>query len=77
MKKIKIYSTPTCSFCKVLKNYLSSHEIEFKEIDISNNKTQQKEVLKKAGQLTVPIVEIGKDIIIGFDKEKIDKILNL
>ena len=78
MHKIKVYSTPTCPYCVTLKQYLKSNNIEFEDLDVSFDVQAQKEMIEGTGQMGVPVVNIdGEQWIIGFDKEKIDKILNI
>ncbi len=77
MPKVKVYSTPTCVYCVTLKKFLNDHEIEFEEIDVASNDEVAKEMVSKSGQMGVPVVEIGNEIIVGFDKDKITKILGL
>jgi len=74
---IKIYSTPTCPFCYVLKNYLKENGFEFEEIDISKETAKREELIKKTGLATLPVVEIDGQLIIGFDKKKIDNLLKI
>lgn len=74
---IKIYSTPTCPFCYVLKNYLKENGFEFEEIDISKETAKREELIKKTGLATLPVVEINGQLIVGFDKKKIDEILKI
>lgn len=76
-KKIRIYSTPTCTYCIILKKYLSEKGIDYEDLDVSENEEAQKEMIEKTKQMGVPVLDIEGEIIIGFDKEKIDKILNL
>ena len=75
--KIKIYSTPTCVYCCTLKEFLKENNIVFEDVDVSKDKKAREEMIKKSGQMGVPVIEIGKEIIIGFDKEKICKLLNI
>jgi len=77
MPKVKIYTTPTCPFCLMAKEYLKEKGIEFEEIDVSKDENAAMEMIKKSGQMGVPVIEIDNEIVIGFDKEKIDQILNL
>jgi len=74
---VKVFSTASCPFCVALKNYLKEHSIEFEDIDVAENETAQKEMIEKSGQMGVPVVEIDGEIIIGFDHEKIKKLLNI
>jgi len=77
MSRIKIYSSPTCPFCYVLKNYLKEKGFEFEEIDISKETAKREELIKKTGLATLPVVEINGQLIVGFDKKKIDEILKI
>ncbi len=77
MPKIKIYSTPTCPYCFTLKEFLKEHNIEFEDVNILEDKEAQKEMREKSGQMGVPVVDIDGEIIIGFDKEKICRLLGI
>ena len=74
---IKIYSSPTCPYCYILKNYLKEKGFEFEEIDISKETAKREELIKKTGLATLPVVEINGQLIVGFDKKKIDEILKI
>jgi glutaredoxin-like YruB-family protein len=74
---VKIYSTPTCVYCKTLKGYFKKNAIEFEDIDISKDEKQLQKMIKDSGQMGVPVVDIDGEIIIGFDKEKVDKLLKI
>jgi glutaredoxin-like YruB-family protein len=73
----KIYSTPTCVYCKTLKEYLKRNNKEFEDIDVSKDEKQLQEMIKKSGQMGVPVIEIGENVIVGFDKAKIDELLKI
>lgn len=75
--KIKVFSTPSCPYCITLKEFLKEHNIEFEDIDVSQDKAASDEMIEKSGQMGVPVIEIDKEIIVGFDKEKITKLLNI
>lgn len=77
MATVKIYSTPTCPWCKKAKAYLDEKGIAFEGVDVSSDANAQKEMIDKSGQMGVPVLDIDGKIVIGFDKEKIDEILNL
>ena len=77
MATIKIYSTPTCPWCKKAKAYLGEKGIAFESIDVSSNETAQKEMIEKSGQMGVPVIDIDGKIVIGFDLEKINELLHL
>ena len=76
--KINIYSTPFCSHCKEVKEYLRANSLEFQEIDLT--KPENKEILanytQKFGVSSVPVIEIREDFVIGFNKEKLDTLIN-
>jgi glutaredoxin-like YruB-family protein len=74
---IKIYSTPSCVYCKTLKSYLTSKGIEFSDIDVSVDEKELDHMVKVSGQMGVPVVEIDDNVIIGFDKQKIDELLKI
>jgi len=74
---VKVFSTPSCPFCVTLKNFLKEHNIEFEDIDVSQDKIAQDEMIKKSGQMSVPVIEIDGQIVIGFDQERIKKLLKI
>ncbi len=76
-KNVMVYSTPTCSWCTRLKNYLKENNIKFKDIDVSKDQKAAEEMVKRSGQQGVPQSIIGGQVIIGFDKAKIDNLLGL
>ena len=77
MFKVKVYSTPACPYCFTLKEFLKERNIKFEDIDISKDKSGRDDMIKKSGQMGVPVIEIDGKIIVGFDKEKITKLLNI
>ena len=77
MPKIKIYSTPSCPYCTTLKEYLKEKGIEFEDINVALDAQAREEMIQKSGQMGVPVADIDGEIIIGFDKEKISKLLNI
>lgn len=74
---IKVYVTPICPYCVTLKSFLKEHCIEFEEIDVSGNDKLIDEIIEKTGQMGVPVMEINGELIVGFDKEKISKLLDI
>lgn len=76
-KKVIVYSTPNCPYCIMAKNFLKQYSIEFEEINVLENKEAATELIKKTGQNGVPVIEVGNDIIIGFNKEELKKKLNI
>lgn len=74
---IKVYSTLTCPYCITLKNFLKERGIQFEDIDVSSDLKAQEEMIKKSGQLGVPVVDIDGEIVVGFDKERICQLLKI
>jgi len=75
--EIKIYSTPTCPYCKMAKDYLSSKGVSYQNIDVSSDKEAAKEMVKVSGQMGVPVIVINGQTMVGFDKSRIDKLLEV
>ena len=76
-KNIKIYSTSTCHYCAMTKEFLKKNNIKFENIDVGINPNAGQEMINKSGQMGVPVLDIDGQIIVGFDKEVISKALNL
>jgi glutaredoxin-like YruB-family protein len=73
---VKVYSTPTCPWCAIAKKYLSSKNISFEDLDVSRNREAAADMIRKSGQRGVPVLDINGNIIVGFDQQKIDKLLS-
>jgi len=76
-KKVIVYGTQVCSYCIKLKDYLNENNIEFENIDISQDQDKANEMIEKTGQMGVPVIEIDGEMVIGFDKAKISSLLGL
>ena len=76
-KNIIIYSTPTCPYCKMVKQYLDGNKIEYTDYDVSENKEKAAEMTKKSEQMGVPVIDIDGKIIVGFRKDIIQKELGI
>ncbi len=74
---VKVYSTPTCPWCKKVKVWLGEHNIEFSDINVAEDTKAGAEMVEKSGQRGVPVVEIGDNIIVGFDEEKLKELLHV
>jgi glutaredoxin-like YruB-family protein len=74
---IKVYSTPTCPYCKAVKQYLVDNNQVFEEIDVALSPSAAQEMTAKSGQMGVPVLDIDGQIVIGFDKIKIKNLLSL
>ena len=76
-KRVTVYSTPTCSWCTRLKNYLKNNNIKFRDIDVSKSQKEAETMAKRSGQRGVPQTDINGQMIVGFDKPKINKLLGI
>jgi glutaredoxin 3 len=74
-KRVVIYSTPTCPYCKRAKDYLTRKGISYIEHNVAVDRAAAKEMVKKSGQLGVPVILIGDEVIIGFHQAQLDKLL--
>jgi glutaredoxin-like YruB-family protein len=74
---IKVYSTPTCPYCVTLKEWLKSKNIEFEDIDVAEDEKSRDEMIEKSGQMGVPVIDINGEIVVGFDRDRISKILKI
>lgn len=75
--KIRVFSTNSCPYCFTLKEFLKENKIEFEEIDVSRDEAAKEEMIQKSGQMGVPVVEIDGQIVVGFDKGKIIRLLDI
>ncbi len=77
MKKITIYSTPTCHFCHMAKDFLTSKGIPFEDFNVATDLEKRKEMMDKSGQMGVPVILIEDQLIVGFDRERIEQLLDI
>ncbi len=77
MSKVKIYSTPRCGYCHSEKEFLKENGIEFEDFNVFSDLKAREEMISKTGQMGVPVTDIDGQIIIGFDRGKIKKLLNI
>lgn len=77
MKKVTIYTTPTCHFCHAAKEFFKENDVEYTEKDVSANEENKKEMLEKSGQMGVPVIDIDGKLLVGFDKSLLSETLGL
>lgn len=77
MKKVTIYSTPTCTYCKMAKEFFTENKVEYVENDVSQDEAKRNEMVEKSGQMGVPVIDIEGEIIVGFDEAKLKELLEL
>jgi glutaredoxin 3 len=74
---VTVYSTRSCPWCTRVKDYLKGNHINFKEVNVAEDRVGAMEMIRKSGQMGVPVLDLNGTIVVGFDKEKIDTLLNL
>ncbi len=80
MTDVKLFTTPSCPYCNKIKKFFDEKEIEYSEFNVAENKERAEEMVKKSGQRGVPVTLVENDeeeIIVGFDKEKLRKVLDI
>jgi len=77
MKNVVIYSTPTCHFCHMAKEFLNEKKIAFTDYNVAENAEKRQEMMQKTGQMGVPVIIVGDDIMVGFDKTKLSELLGI
>ena len=75
MPSITVYSTPACPYCIRLKSYLNQKGLAFSNVDVATDSVGLDKMVSLSGQMGVPVIDIDGQIIVGFDKDKIDKLL--
>jgi len=76
-REVIVYTTPTCPWCQAVKRYLEDRNIPYQEVDVSTDMEAAMEMIRKSGQQGVPVVEIDGEIVVGFDRERLDALLGL
>lgn len=76
MPKVEIYTTPSCPYCHTAKEYFKSKSIDYLEYDVSKDIQKRQEMLKLVGQIAVPVIVINGQAILGFNKAKVNELLN-
>ncbi len=77
MKTVTVYSTPTCVYCKAAKDFFTEKSVPFVEYNVASDLERRKEMIDKTGQMGVPVILIGDDAVVGFDKDKIVELLGI
>lgn len=76
-KRVTVYTTPTCTWCNTIKTYLRKNGIHFHEVDVSKDQSAAEEMVRRSGQQGVPQTDIEGEVIVGFDKNRINKLLGI
>lgn len=76
MKDVIIYSTPTCVYCKLAKDFFNKNNVKFVEHNVAEDDAARDDMVKKSGQMGVPVIDIGGEIFVGFNQREIERALN-
>ena len=77
MSKVTIYSTPFCVYCKMAKSFFTEKNVQFEEKDVAGDVAARHDMIKKSGQMGVPVIDVDGKIIIGFDKPRLQELLGI
>ncbi len=77
MKNVTIYSTDTCGYCKMAKEFLASKGVPYTEYNVGTDLEKRKEMIEKSGQMGVPVIFVDQEILVGFDKPHLSKLLGI
>ncbi|MBY0537912.1 glutaredoxin family protein [Patescibacteria group bacterium] len=76
-KTVTIYSTPVCHFCHMAKDFFAENNITFTEHDVASDLDKRAEMVDMTGQMGVPVIRIGDDVVVGFDEDKVKELLGV
>lgn len=76
-KKVQIYSTPSCVYCNMAKDFFKSNGVNYDEFNVATDLVKRHEMIDKSGQMGVPVIVIGDEIIVGFDESKVADLLGV
>lgn len=74
---VKIFTTPTCSYCKMAKEFFKEHGITYQEVDVTKDQVALKDMANRSGQMGVPVIDIDGQIVVGFDQERLTELLGV
>lgn len=77
MKKVVMYSTPTCHYCNLAKEFFDDYNISYEVFNVSTDLEKRKEMMEKSGQMGVPVILIDDEVVKGFDEEKLRELLEI
>ncbi len=74
---VTIYSTPTCHFCHAAKSFFDENKVAYEDHNVASDTTKRQEMIDLTGQMGVPVIRIGDDVVIGFDESKLRELLKI
>lgn len=75
-KKVAIYATPTCPYCKRAKDYFTRKGIKYTDFNVAQDKARAQEMIQKSGQMGVPVIIVDNEVVVGFNQGLIDRLLS-
>ena len=76
-REVIIYTTPTCGYCRQAKRFLQEQGVQYKEVDVSTDQEAAEDVVRRTNQYSVPVIEVGGALVIGFDRSRLEKLLHV
>ena len=76
-KEVKVYSTPTCPYCKMAKKFLGDNGIKYQDLNVAEDDAAREEMISKSGQMGVPVIDVDGEIVLGFDQTQLKQKLGL
>ena len=77
MKPVTIYTTPTCTYCKMSKDFFAANNVPYTEHNVAADLEKRKEMIEKSGQMGVPVIYVGDEMVVGFNRAKLEQLLGL
>ncbi len=74
---VKIYTTPTCVYCKMAKEFFAKNNVNYEEVNVAIDTAAREEMVQKSGQLGVPVIDVNGSIVVGFDQQKLASLLGI
>ena len=75
MKNVTIYSTVTCHYCALAKEFFKANKVPYTEYNVGTDLAKRKEMVDKSGQMGVPVIDVAGEIIVGFDEDRLKELL--
>jgi len=76
-KQVTIYSTPTCHFCHAAKEFFDANHVAYTDYNVASDLTKRQEMIQKSGQMGVPVIDVGGELVVGFDEDRLRELLNV
>lgn len=76
-KEVNIYTTPSCQYCKLAKDFFQANNVAYAEHDVQTDVDKRQEMIEKSGQMGVPVIFVGEEMVIGFDQDRLSELLGI